>query len=219
MMGLFQVPGSKYQVRPERVVTTFDVRPVFASLRPASPGRPFDIRRMTLFDRFTTERLLADRLREGHFDNLLRMDRDPRIMRTLGGVRTEEESRKYLQRNLDHWEEYGVGPWMLTLRDGENFVGRAYLRFLDITGTDEIGLGYALIPEYWGMGLATEIASAIIDIAFSQLAFDSVIAGSLPDNLASRKVLEKIGGRCEMETVYKGLPHVVYRIGRPNRGG
>ena len=173
---------------------------------------------MTVFDHFTTERLIADRLREAHLDDLVRMDRDPRIMKTLGGVRTEEESGEYLKRNLDHWDEYGVGPWMLTLRDGENFVGRAYLRFLDITGNDEIGLGYALLPEYWGLGLATEIASKIIDIAFSQLAFDSVVAGSLPDNNASRNVLEKIGGRYEMETVYKGLPHVVYRIGRANRG-
>ncbi|HUF10633.1 MAG TPA: GNAT family N-acetyltransferase [Rhodothermales bacterium] len=169
-----------------------------------------------MLNHFTTERLIADRLREAHLDDLLRMDQDPRIMKTLGGVRTEEESREYLRRNLDHWEEYGVGPWMLRLRDGENFVGRAYLRFLHITGTDEIGLGYALIPEYWGIGLATEIASAIVDIAFSQLAFDSVVAGSLPDNIASRNVLEKIGGRCEMETVYKGLPHVVYRIERRN---
>ena len=115
---------------------------------------------MTSFDHFTTERLIADRLREPHLDDLLRMDRDPRVMKTLGGLRTEDESREYLRRNLDHWEEYGVG----------------------------------------------------------QLAFDSVVAGSLPDNIASRNVLEKIGGRYEMETVYKGLPHVVYRIGRANRG-
>lgn len=163
-------------------------------------------------DRFTTERLTAERLREAHLDNLLRMDQDPRIMNTLGGVRSEDQTREYLQRNLDHWDRHGFGLWILKLRVDGSFVGRAYLRHLHIGGNDEIAIGYALIPDYWGMGLATEIAAAIVDLAFSQIGLDDVVAGSLPENWASRRVLEKIGGRYERDTVYKELPHVLYRI-------
>lgn len=169
---------------------------------------------MSSSDSFTTRRLIAGRLRQTDLDDLLRMDRDPRIMKTIGGVRSEEASREYLQRNLDHWDEHGFGLWMLRLRSDGTFVGRAYLRHLHIAGNDEMAIGYALIPKYWGLGLATEIAAAIVELAFSQLGFDDLVAGALPDNTASRRVLEKIGGRYERDTTYKGLPHVLYRIRR-----
>lgn len=161
---------------------------------------------------FTTPRLSAERLRREHLDDILRMDQDERIMKTLGGVRTRKRSREYLRQNLAHWDRHGFGLWMLRLREDDSFVGRAYLRHVRVAPTEEIGLGYALLPEYWGMGLATEIASAIVDLAFSRLGFESIIVGSLPDNQASRRVIEKIGGRLERETIYKGLPHVFYRI-------
>lgn len=133
-------------------------------------------------------------------------------MGPLGGVRSAEESRQYLQRNLDHWSSQGYGLWMLRLRSDNSFVGRAYLRHLYIGGKDETAVGYALMPRYWDRGLATEIATAIVDLAFTRLGFDNIVAAVRPDNVASRRVLEKIGARFEGDTVYKRAPHRLYRI-------
>lgn len=165
-------------------------------------------------DRFTTDRLEAERVRESHLADLLKMDRDPRIMDNVGGVRTEDETRAYLRTNLDHWEQNGFGLWMLRLREDGSFVGRAYLRHLRLDGNDEIAIGYALMPEHWGKGLATEIAGAIVKLAFEKLGFEDIVVGALPGNVASQRVIEKVGGRFELETTYKDTLHVFYRIVR-----
>jgi len=161
---------------------------------------------------FTTPRLVAERLRESHLADLIRMDQDPRIMEQLGGVRSEDETREYLQRNLDHWDEHGFGLWRLSLDADGRLVGRAYLRHLHIGGKDEIAIGYALLPEFWGMGLATEIAAAVVDVAFRRLGLDNLVAGVRPDNLASRRVLEKVGAHYDRDVTYKGAPHMLYLL-------
>lgn len=140
------------------------------------------------------------------------MDVDPRIMDTIGGVRSEAESEMYLRRNLAHWERHGFGLWMLQLRDDGAFIGRAALRRMPLGGDVENVLGYALQAESWGMGYGSEIARAIVEIAFRRLGVNSVVAGALPDNVASRRILEKLGGRFEKTAVYKNAPHVIYRI-------
>lgn len=167
---------------------------------------------MGSIDHFITNRLIAERLVEADRDNLLRMDGDPGVMDPLGGVRSEAETREYLQRNLDHWDRHGFGLWMLSLLENSQFVGRTYLRHLRIGGNDELAIGYALLPQYWGMGLATEITAAIVDLAFSRLGLDNLVAGVRPDNAASRRVLDKVGAKYEKETTYKGAPHLLYRI-------
>ncbi len=101
---------------------------------------------MDSVDHFTTTRLTAERLRETHLDDIRRIDQDPRIMKTIGGLRSEEESREYLQRNLDHWNEHGHGLWMLRLRADGAFVGRAALRHRHL-GYDDLVAG--TLPDHW----------------------------------------------------------------------
>ncbi len=66
---------------------------------------------------------------------------------------------------------------------------------LDHTNPKDIdpALFYLLKNKYWGMGLATEAARALLDYTFTQLELPSIHAGAAPDNLASKRVMEKIG--------------------------
>ena len=169
---------------------------------------------MNTVEIFDTDRLIAERLQERHLDDLLTMDKDPLVMNPIGGIRGEAASREYLALNLDHWDKHGHGLWILKLREDGSLVGRAGLRRIHIGGSDENVLGYALIPAFWGLGLATEIASAIVDIAFFRLGFDNLVAGALTDNMASRRVIEKVGGWYERDATYKGAPHALYRFKR-----
>jgi RimJ/RimL family protein N-acetyltransferase len=70
------------------------------------------------------------------------------------------------------------------------------------------------MPEYWGLGLATEIARAILDLAFGRLQLADVIALVSPSNFASRRVIEKVGGIYERDIVHAGLPEALYRVRR-----
>lgn len=161
---------------------------------------------------FRTDHLIAERLGARHFGGLCQMNRDPRVMATLGGVRSGEDTQRYLRDNLEHWERYGFGIWVF--RDGRDgsFVGRGGLRNVRVDGEDEVELSYALRAGYWGRGLATEMAGAILEVAFGRLGLEEVVAFTLPTNRASRRVMEKNGFRYERDIVHAGLPHVLYRL-------
>lgn len=163
-------------------------------------------------DKFSTRRLTAHRLAETDFDNLYQMNQNQKVMKTLGGIQSAEETRQYLHKNMEHWNRYGYGVWTLTYRTTGAFVGRSAVRSVDIEGTEEREFGYALMPEFWGMGLATEISQAMAQLAFKQLGFESLVAFTLPNNFASRRVIEKVGGGFERNIIHVGQPHVLYRL-------
>ncbi len=167
---------------------------------------------MQTIETYQTERLVAERLSADHLDDLLRMNRDPKVMATLGGVRPDEQTEQYLRDNLGHWERYGFGIW--ALRDGTDgrFVARAGLRHTRVGGNDEVELAYALRSEYWGRGLATELAVAAVAVGFERLGLEDIVAFTLPTNLASWRVMEKAGFEYERDVVHVELSHVLYRI-------
>jgi RimJ/RimL family protein N-acetyltransferase len=133
------------------------------------------------------------------------------MMATLGGTRDEAETAAYLERNLAHWTDRGFGIWILRERQSGAVVGRAGLRHLEVEGIDEVELGYALFPEYWGRGLATEIAHACVTLGREQLHLPSIVAIALPSNQASQRVMAKVGLAYEREVIYADLPHVLFR--------
>ena len=164
---------------------------------------------------FHTDRLLAERLHTEHFDELCWMHRDPRVMATLGlngGVLSDEETQRFLRRHLDHWDCHGYGLWTFRDKTDGRFVGRAGLYNTHVGGNDEVELAYALMAEYWNRGLATEMAEAILSVAFERLGMTDLVCFTLTTNLASQRVMEKAGFEYEREVVHAGLPHVLYRI-------
>lgn len=166
----------------------------------------------TGFDSFTTPRMLAERLTPAHRAELRRMDINEQMMATLGGVRDEAGSSDYLARNLAHWAEHGFGIWMLREATTRTLMGRAVLRHLEIEGVDEVEVGYGFLPEFWGQGLATEIARACVSIGLHQLRLPSLVAITLTTNHPSQRVLGKAGLTYERELTLGGMPQVLFRI-------
>ena len=167
---------------------------------------------MVSLERFSTKRLRADRLEERDLNVLCSMNRNPEVMKTLGGLRSDDETQGHLLSNLEHWARYGFGLWILREAVDGQFVGRCAIRHVNVGGNDEIEVGYALMPEYWGRGLATEVAREMVRLAFVRLQLDDLVAFTLVDNAASRRVIEKTGGVFERNLVHAGLPHVLYRF-------
>jgi RimJ/RimL family protein N-acetyltransferase len=160
---------------------------------------------------FALRRLKAERLTETHLPVLLRMDADERVMALIGGVRNEAETAQYLERNLRHWSEHGFGIWILRDPITGQVIGRAGLRHLTIGGMEEVELAYALFPEFWGRGLATDAARACVTIGRDWLGLHSVVGLVRPANVASRRVLQKASLASEREVVHGGQPHLLFR--------
>jgi len=161
-------------------------------------------------------------LTAAHEPELQRLLQDPQVGRTLGGIRTDAEVREILDKNLDHWRRHGFGVWVFRERREDStvgpFVGRAGLRRVMVEGPEEVELAYAVMPAYWGQGLATEMGEACLRVGFEDLGLEEIVAFTLPTNQASRRVMEKLGFRYEREFVHAGLGHVLYRLGRaPSR--
>src|SRR5262245_46409646 len=164
---------------------------------------------------FTTARLAATRRSAADYDDLRRLHQDPRAMATLsadGQPLAAEQTRASLDKSLAHWEEHGFGIWTFRdLADGA-FVGYCGLHRVVVEGRAEVELLYALLPAYWGRGLASEMAAAVLAIGFERLGLADVVAYTLTTNRASRRVIEKAGFSYEREFVHVGLPHVLYRL-------
>jgi [ribosomal protein S5]-alanine N-acetyltransferase len=170
--------------------------------------------RATDRDCLQTARLVCERLRLDHGPELSILLGDPRIARTLfpsGEPPTGAEVIQGLRSKLDHWERHGFGQWFLRDRESGAMVGRGGLQHTFVAGWHEIEVGWAIVPERWGQGLATELALASVEVAFQELGLSEIVAFTLPDNVASRRVMEKAGFTYEREIVHERLEHVLYR--------
>ena len=116
--------------------------------------------------------------------------------------------------NLAHWEKHGFGLWMLRDRRRGTMIGRAVLRHLELDGVDEVETGYGFLPECWGRGLATEVAQACVAIGLDQVHLGTVVAITLPSNVASQRVMQKAGLRYEREVSHQGIVHLLFRVGQ-----
>lgn len=164
-------------------------------------------------DRFSTDRLTAEKLHESHLADLVALHLDPEVSSYLGGVRTPEVTKTYLATNMAHWDLHGFGLWVVRTKDGA-FAGRAGIRHLLVDDVDEIEIFYAFRRDVWGQGFAREIAAALTEIGLSQLGLPSLIGLVFVGNIASRRVLERTNYILEKSTHRHGEDGVIYRIRR-----
>lgn len=169
---------------------------------------------VSTIERLETPRLLCERLRMEHVSEVARLLSDARVAETLWPGSQLPTMPQVIESTLEkehHWERYGFGLWLLRDRTTGEMVGRGGLQWTYVSALNEVEVGWAIVPERWGEGLATELARASIQTAFGPLGLSEIIAFSLPDNVASRRVMEKSGFVFERDIVYAGLPHVLYR--------
>lgn len=149
-----------------------------------------------------TERLL---LRAYESDDLHELHAvlysDGEAMRLLGGPRDLAGTRAALERSISQQNVSGFSFWPVFERESGRLIGEAGLFPIAPDGPD-VALGYAFGAPFWGRGYATEAASAVLEEAFGPLGMDRVVAITREQNLASRRVLTKLGFRME------GLRHV-----------
>lgn len=165
-------------------------------------------------ERIETARLIGRRIGPDDFQLLCELLQNPRVAATLGGVRSDDEVREFLAKNLEQWLRHGYGRWMWHSKADGRFVGRGGLLNIELDSHQEVEVGYALVPAFWRQGLATEIARASIEVAFNKLEISNLACFTEPTNLASRRVMEKAGFDYERDFLWQNLPHLLYRLRR-----
>jgi RimJ/RimL family protein N-acetyltransferase len=104
-----------------------------------------------------------------------------------------EQTQRFIQGCLSAWEYETRFPYAITLKQTGEVIG-----MIDphVDGP-RVGIGYVAAQEHWGKGYIPEATRALIDWAFAQSAIYRVYATTDVENVASRRVLEKVGMQCE----------------------
>ncbi|MEZ4722529.1 MAG: GNAT family N-acetyltransferase [Flavobacteriales bacterium] len=127
-----------------------------------------------------------------------------------GMVDLREIERRIKENVLGDYEKYGYGRFAVEWKETGEFIGFSGLKYLP--DMREVDLGYRLKREFWGMGIATEAGKASLEFGFNHLGLQRIIAMLLPDNLASVRVLQKLGFRFERDMMEDGLLIHVFAI-------
>lgn len=163
----------------------------------------------------TTARLRLEPIDDHHFDGLHAMNRQPEVMRYLGGEpEAPEQTRKMIEVVKGRWAQYGFSWWAFIERETGRLVGAGCIQHLGRDPANPLEIGWRMVPERWGRGLASEAAGAMADCAFDTLEAPTLTAVCLPDNKGSQRVMERLGLR------YRGLeqwyeqPHAAWDMTR-----
>jgi ribosomal-protein-alanine N-acetyltransferase len=173
----------------------------------------------------TTERLILRPWRDEDFAPFAQMNADPQVWEFFPSVLTRKESDASIQYFQDAYKRDGFclfGAELIANSEFIGFVGLQRMSF-EVPGVAEpaVEIGWRLARAHWGNGLATEGARGVLRYAFETLKLPEVIAITVPNNVRSRRVMEKIGmtHHSELDFDHPRLPeghpmrrHVLYAI-------
>jgi len=164
-------------------------------------------------ERVETPRLICERLRMEHLPEVSTLLQDPRVAEWLWphGGPTDQDLIDGTRQKERHWERHGFGLWLLRDIDTQAVTGWGGLQWTYVAELNEVEVAWAIAPDRWRQGLATELAETSIATAFGPLGLDEIIAFTMPHNVASRRVMEKTGFVYERDIVHALRPHVLYR--------
>ncbi|MCL4303362.1 MAG: GNAT family N-acetyltransferase [Anaerolineae bacterium] len=130
---------------------------------------------------------------------------EPSWLQFIGdrGVRTLEDARTYILTGpVEMYTRLGFGLYLVELREGGIPIGMCGLIKRDFL--DDVDVGFAFLPAYWGQGYAYEAASAVIAYGAEVVGLKRIVAITNSDNHRSARLLEKLGLRFERMVSYPG---------------
>jgi RimJ/RimL family protein N-acetyltransferase len=143
-----------------------------------------------------TDRLVLRRMSVDDAEFELRLLNEPSFLRFIGdrGVRTLEDARAYILKGpVDMYERLGFGLYITELKGEGVPIGICGLVKRDFL--EDVDLGFAFLPGFWGQGYASEAAAAVMEHAKGALGLKRLVAITNPDNQSSIRLLEKLGFR------------------------
>jgi ribosomal-protein-alanine N-acetyltransferase len=148
-----------------------------------------------------SEHLFLKGFEEENLNRLAEITRNPEVVKYFPGVEpwSRERTEIELRKILSHWLQWGFGRWALIAKEDCKIIGWCGFEYLKELFETEIG--FLLDKAYWNKGYATEAVRLSLDYAFNKVGLKKVIALSFPENMASRRVMEKSGMQYQ-KTIY-----------------
>lgn len=151
------------------------------------------------------------------------LNQDPQVMEFFPGLKSLEESKAFIQKSQEHFKLHSFGWYAVELKNTGKFIGSVGLFYIDpiFPFAPAVEIGWRLAAQYWGYGYATEAARAVLRYGFTKFGFGEIVAVTVPNNLKSQRVMEKIGMIRDINGDFANpkLPvdhplsmHVLYRI-------
>lgn len=148
-----------------------------------------------------TERLLLREWEESDAIGFYEMNADAEVLKYTGDTPFDsiEDASKFI-RDYAEYERHGYGRWAVVLKSDARFIGFCGLKMNE---ESQVDLGFRFIRKYWRQGYATEAAQACLDFGLNELGIKEIVGRAMPENVASIRVLQKIGmnywktGTCE----------------------
>jgi RimJ/RimL family protein N-acetyltransferase len=181
---------------------------------------------MSLPDELRTVRMRLRRWLPADRAPFAALNSDPRVMEHFPATLSRVESDARAATIDGHFEEHGFGLWAVEIINVVPFAGFIGLHVPSFEAhfTPCVEIGWRLAAEHWGRGYATEGARAALAFGFGPLGLDEIVSYTVPSNLRSQRVMEKIGmthdpaGDFNHPRLPEGHPlqrHVLYRVARP----
>lgn len=164
-----------------------------------------------------TDRLLLRPFRLDDLDAHAEILRDPLVTRYLPrGPFLPQDARaiseRILNHFLEHWQRHGFGAWGLLDKASRQLIGQCGLNYLP--ESPEVEVLYLLAQAAWGRGLATEAARASVSYGFETVGLERIVGITMPENIASQRVLEKAGLRYEKDAMFYGVHAKYFALNR-----
>lgn len=164
----------------------------------------------------TTERVYLREMTPDDAEYAFLLNSDPEVVRYTGDgpFPSVEAAREFLAAYPDY-RVNGFGRWAVVRRSDNAWLGWCGLKR---HASGEVDLGYRLLREHWGQGYATEAGRVCIELGFGRFGLDVIIGQVARDNVASLRVLEKLGMRYWKTDVCEHDPEaLIYRILRADQ--
>lgn len=148
---------------------------------------------------------------------LLALNKDPEVLKYVHELplQTIEDAEKVLINNiLPQYSIYKLGRMAVHLKENDGFIGWCGLKYRP--ELDEIDLGYRFFPSTWGKGYATESAQQVLNHGLDDLQLQRIVGRAHVENIASLKVLRKIGMKYLRNEVVDNCPVETYESINPN---
>ena len=177
---------------------------------------------MAVVSEIETERLILRAWRDADLAPFAAMNANPRVCEFFPATLSREESDAIVARVRDHFDAYGYGLYAVEAKEGGAFIGFTGFNIprFDAPFMPAVEIGWRLSDAHWGRGYATEAATAVLRHDTARLGGADIVSFPVPDNVRSRRVMEKIGLRRDPagDFDHPGVPaghplkrHVLYR--------
>ena len=191
--------------------------PYAATSRRRAPPKTGKETEMHIF--VETERFFLRELLPYDADGLFELDADPEVHRYLGNrpISSREQAADVIHFIRKQYADNGIGRWAVIDKQTHDFIGWSGLKLVTEKTNGHINyydLGYRLRRKYWGMGIATETAAASLAYAFNTLEATEVFGMADCDNIASNKILSKVGLQFVEAFDHEEVRHNWYRADR-----